>query len=51
MSLIYDREILKNVHFDIRFSPYNDFVNKALEYSYEVYLRYRINVFLKKIKT
>ena len=51
MSLIYDREILKNVHFDIRFSPYNDFVNKMLEYSYEVYLRYRINIFLRKIKT
>ena len=51
MSLIYDREILKNVYFDGRFSPYYDFGNLATEYSYEVYLRYKINLFLKKIKT
>ena len=51
MSLIYDREILKNVYFDARFSPYYDYGNVATEYSYEVYLRYKLNLFLKKIKT
>jgi hypothetical protein len=51
MSLIYDKEILKNVNFDFRFSPYYDFGNKATEYSYELYLRYRLNLFLRKIKT
>jgi hypothetical protein len=50
MSLIYDKEILKNVNFDFRFSPYYDFGNKATEYSYELYLRYRLNLFLRKIK-
>ena len=51
MSIIYDREILKNVYFDGRFSPYYDYGNAATEYSYEVYLRYKLNLFLKKIKT
>lgn len=51
MSLIYDRELFKNTNFNMRFSPYYDFGNKALEYSYEIYLRYHINIFLKKIKT
>ncbi len=49
-SLIYDKEIFKNGNFDFRFSPYYDFVEKQLEYSYELYFTYRLNVLLTKIK-
>ncbi len=55
VSFIYDKEIFKNVDFDFRIIPYKDFIEKissgtGLEYSYELYLKYRLNVFLKKIK-
>ena len=50
VSGIYDKEIFKKVNVDLRFTPYYDFGEKILEYSYEVYLRYSTNIFLKKIK-
>ena len=54
-SFIFDKEIYKNVNFDFRFIPYKDFREKmtsgtGLEYSYELYLKYALNVNLKKIK-
>lgn len=47
-SLIYDKEIYRNINFDFRFNPYYDFVEKRLEYSFELYLSYSLNVFLKR---
>jgi hypothetical protein len=54
-SFIYDKEIFKNLFFDFRFIPYKDLGEKissgtGLEYSYELYLSYSLNVFIKKIK-
>ncbi|MBA2249063.1 MAG: hypothetical protein H0W12_02590 [Chitinophagaceae bacterium] len=54
-SFIYDKQIFPNINFDFRFIPYKDFLEKStsgtgLEYSYELYLSYSLNVFLKKIK-
>ena len=49
-SLIYDKELFKNGNFDFRFSPYYDFVEKKLEYSYEMYFSYHLSVLLAKIK-
>lgn len=54
-SFIYDKEIFKNIFFDFRFIPYKDLSEKSssgtgLEYSYELYLSYSLNVFLKKIR-
>ena len=54
-SFIYDKEIYKNIFFDFRFIPYKDLGEKissgtGLEYSYELYLSYTLNVFLKKFK-
>jgi len=55
MSLIYDKEIFKNVNFDFRILPYKDFVEHitsgtGLEYSYEMYIKYQFKWDLKKIK-
>ncbi|MEO9050833.1 MAG: hypothetical protein ABI280_03505 [Ginsengibacter sp.] len=54
-SFIYDKEIFKNVNFDFRFIPYKDFLEKSssgtgLEYSYEMYLKYKLKVNIAKIK-
>ncbi len=49
-SIIYDKEIFTNGNFDFRFSPYYDFGEKQLEYSYEMYFSYKINVLLAKIR-
>ena len=54
-SFIYDKEIFKNVYFDFRFIPYKDFIEKmssgtGLEYSYEMYLKYKLKVNLAKVK-
>ncbi len=54
-SIIYDKEIFKNVNFDFRIIPYKDFLEKissgtGLEYSYELYLKYALKVKIKKIK-
>ena len=49
-SLIYDKELFHNGNFNFRFSPYYDFVEKKLEYSYEMYFTYRLSILLAKIK-
>ncbi|MEP6927885.1 MAG: hypothetical protein ABI834_09630 [Ginsengibacter sp.] len=49
-SLIYDIKLFRNGNFDFRFSPYKDFVEKKIEYSYEMYFSYQLNVLLAKIK-
>lgn len=49
-SVIYDKELFHNGNFDFRFSPYYDFVEKKLEYSYEMYFSYHLSVLLAKIK-
>lgn len=53
-SFIFDKEIYKNVYFDFRIIPYKDFIEKissgtGLEYSYEMYLKYKLKVNLKKV--
>ena len=50
LSAIYNKEITKTVKLNLRMTPYYDFGEKLLEYSYEIYLRYSANFFLKKIK-
>ncbi len=49
-SFIYDKQLFRNGNFDFRFSPYYDFVEKKLEYSYEMYFSYQLNVLLTRIK-
>ncbi len=51
LSIIYDKELLKNVNLDFRITPYNDFTEKIFEYAYELYIRYTAKIFLKKIKS
>lgn len=48
-SFIYDKQIFRNGNFDFRFSPYYDFMEKKLEYSYEMYFSYSLDVLLTKI--
>lgn len=48
VSLIFDKEIYKNIFFDLRFIPYTDFREKMTsgtgwEYSYEMYLKFVLN--------
>lgn len=49
-SFIYNTSLFRNGTFDFRFSPYKDFVEKKIEYSYEMYFSYQLDVFLAKIK-
>lgn len=49
-SLIYDKELFRNGNFNFRFSPYYDFIEKKLEYSYEMYFSYRLSILLARIK-
>jgi hypothetical protein len=54
-SFIFDKEIFPNVYFDFRILPYKDFIEKitsgtGLEYSYEMYIKYDLNVKIKKLK-
>lgn len=54
-SFIYDKEIFKNVNFDFRFIPFKDIgegssSGTGLEYSYELYLKYKLKLYLKKLK-
>lgn len=55
VSLIYDKEIAKNLFFNFRITPYKDLLEKmtsgtGLEYSYEMYLKYVMKINLAKIK-
>ncbi len=49
-SFIYDTKIFNHGNFDFRISPYKDFVEKKIEYSYEMYFSYQLNVIIAKIK-
>jgi len=49
MSVIYDKELANKLFIDARVSPYYDFRNKLIEYSYELYLRYSLELLLKKL--
>jgi hypothetical protein len=49
-SFIYDTKIFHNGNFDFRISPYKDFIENKIEYSYEMYFSYQLNVLLAKIK-
>ncbi len=44
VNLVYEKEILPNLFLDARMSPYYDFKNNLLEYSFQVLASYR-NVF------
>ena len=50
LRLIHENEIFENVFLEIRFEPYYDFNNSLLEYSYGIYLAYKGDFFLGKIK-
>ncbi len=50
VSVIYDKELFQNGHFNFRISPYYDLGEKKLEYSYEMYFGYKLNVLLTKIR-
>lgn len=55
LSLIYDKEIAKNLFLNFRFIPYKDLAEKmtsgsGIEYSYELYLKYVMKVDLGKIR-
>ena len=48
-SFIYNKHLFNGADFNFRFSPYYDFYAKKTEYSFEMYLSYRLNVLLGKI--
>ncbi len=48
-SFIYNHRIFNGADFNFRFNPYYDFHAKQMEYSFEMYLSYRLNVLLGKI--
>lgn len=49
-SFIYDTHLFQGANFNFRVSPYYDFAFKKVEYSYEMYLSYQLEVMLSKIK-
>lgn len=49
VGFIYNTPLFKGGDFNFRVSPYYDFHYKKVEYSFEMYLSYRMNFFLKKI--
>lgn len=49
-SFIYDTRLFKEANFNFRISPYYDFIEEELEYSFEMYFSYRLQVLLAKIK-
>lgn len=49
-SFIYDTQLFKGANFNFRISPYYDFSIKKVEYSYEMYVSYQLEVMLAKIK-
>ncbi|MEO6683675.1 MAG: hypothetical protein ABIN48_12710 [Ginsengibacter sp.] len=48
-SLIYNTQIFNGADFNFRMSPYYDFYAKRMEYSFELYFSYRINILLGKL--
>ena len=49
-SFIYNQQIFNGADFNFRVSPYYDFNAKKMEYSFEMYFSYRLNVLLGKIR-
>lgn len=49
-SFIYDTEMFKGGHFHFKMTPYYDLEIKELEYFYEMYFSYSLQVFLGTIK-
>jgi hypothetical protein len=49
-SLIYDKQLFNNVFLDLRLDPYYDVRNKKTEYAYSVFLRFKKDFLLKRIK-
>ncbi|MEO6136376.1 MAG: hypothetical protein ABIP35_14555 [Ginsengibacter sp.] len=49
-SFIYDTHLFQGANFNFRVSPYYDFAFKKVEYSYEMYVSYQLEVMLTKIK-
>ncbi len=50
MSLIYDKQLFKNVFLDLRLDPYYDLKNKKTEYAYSVFLRFKKDFLLKRLQ-
>lgn len=50
LSFIYNRELFSNLFLDLRIEPYYDLRNKFTEYSYSVFLRFKKDFLLKKLK-
>ena len=48
-SLIYDRQVYKNIFFDARFEPYYDINNSLWEYSFAIHLRFKTDFYLTKL--
>jgi hypothetical protein len=48
-NIIYNKQLFRNVFFDIRFEPYYDLKNKFFEYAYSVFLRFNKDFFLTTI--
>ncbi|MBD0331323.1 MAG: hypothetical protein ICV66_01580 [Chitinophagaceae bacterium] len=50
LNLIYDRQLFKNIFIHLRFEPYYDFRNEMVEYAYSVFLRFRKDFLIAKLK-
>jgi len=50
LSFIYDRPLCQNVWLDLRMEPYYDLRNHLLEYSYSVFLRFKKEFTLRRVK-
>jgi hypothetical protein len=49
-SIIYDKKLFKNLYVDFRLEPYYDIKNSMLEYSYSVFLRFKKDFTLARLK-
>ncbi len=50
LSFIYDKQLFPNVFIDLRLEPYYDVKNKFTEYAYSVFLRFKKDFNLKRIR-
>ncbi len=50
LSFIYDKPLCPNVWLDLRLEPYYDLRNHLLEYSYSVFLRFKKEFTLRRLK-
>lgn len=49
-SFIYDKQLFKNLYIDFRLEPYYDINNRFIEYAYSVFLRFKKDFVLTRIK-